>query len=144
MFLKFSIFIIDLLETQSTYNVNVSFSRLTISWPYFSGNKIFCHHLGANSKKFGLILPTFFLLSFSHFFAKKTLKKQISTSIWSAQHPIKCLNIHQIYEVTVKIEESYWKVLHYLILYCFFSSFWSSWSVLYQSLFMFNAWQNTN
>ena len=144
MFLKFSIFIIDLLETQSTYNANVSFSILTISWPYFSGNKIFNQHLGANSKKFWLNFAYIFLAIFFPLFCKKTLKKQISTSIWSAQHPIKCLNIHQIYEVTVKIEESYWKVLHYLILYCFFSSFWSSWSVLYQSLFMFNAWQNTN
>ena len=64
----------------------------------FSGNKTFNQRLCANSKRTFL----FKFLAFSCFFSfLKNLKKQISTSVWSAQHPNPGQNIQHFSQNTL-------------------------------------------
>ena len=75
----------------------------------FWGNKTVDQRSGANLTKrvLGKIL-----LQISCFFAQKTLKMTISTSVWSAQHPNAGPNIQQQGTTLIKIKLLFIQALH--------------------------------
>ena len=64
---------------------------------FFSGNKTLYKHSGAIKNIFLLMLHQFscFFFSIFDFWAQKTLKKHILTSVWSVQHQNAGRNIQQ-------------------------------------------------